>query len=521
MRRMQNPVLRLSILAWGSHAIRRGVGIGMNAGRCCHREASNFAAALALAAWKALPRIALLGILVSACGGGSKPPPNSAPVASFTATPISGPVPLTVLVDAAASSDRDGSIASYAWNFGDETPAEFGMATSHTYVATGTFSITLTVVDNRGTTATSSDLVSVRDSSWSQAASMSMDRADTTASPLPDGRVLVAGGSVTRPGRDTLYLTSAEIYDPATDTWSPAASMPGQRADHTATLLPNGRLLVAGGYWFNEPMPFNFLIDVELYDPATDTWSPAASMNEARAGHTATMLPSGKVMVAGGRATDGRAMVSPPPPGVELYDPVTNTWSQAAGMAHIRAGHTATLLQSGAVLVVGGTDTAGAELYDPGTNEWSSTGSVAEARKGHTATLLPSGKVLVAGGRVVQIVSEPAQWASTEIYDPVTNTWSQAADMVQPRVEHTATLLPNGNVLVAGGAGGGDTPFNQTTTFLASAEIYDPATDTWSLADSMTNARSAAEAVPIPGGRVLVIGGRGQLTSLSSCEIFR
>jgi hypothetical protein len=182
---------------------------------------------------------------------------------------------------------------------------------------------------------------------------------------------------------------------------------------------------------------------------------------------TATLLPNGKVLVAGGGSGgngEAGALAS-----AELYDPATNSWSSAGSMAAGREHHTATLLPSGKVLIAGGYSpgaggaVASAELYDPATNSWSSVGSMAGARFASTATLLPGGNVLVAGG---QLAGSPL--ASAELYDPATNSWTSAGSMAAGREEHTATLLPSGTVLIAGGDDAA------TPVVLASAELYVP-----------------------------------------------
>src|SRR6266581_4941593 len=289
--------------------------------------------------------------------------------------------------------------------------------------------------------------------------------------------------------------------------WSPAPSMATARADHTATLLGNGEVLLAGGQGPGGVA----LASCELYDPTTNTWSPAASMAQARFSHTATLLGNGKVLVVGGRA-DSTGLAS-----AELYDPATNTWWSAGSMTTDRADHTATLLENGEVLVAGGTGggsinpLATAELYDPATNTWLRAASMRSGHDGATATLLGNGRVLVAGSFVTAS-------AKADIYDPAMNKWFVAAPMADDRSFHTATLLGNGKVLVAGGDSfpEGD---------VASAELYDPATNTWSSAGSMATARDSHTATLLGSGKVLVAGGynfqppNGSI-ELDSAELF-
>ncbi len=180
------------------------------------------------------------------------------------------------------------------------------------------------------------------------------------------------------------------------DTFDVTGSLHDARGNHTATLLPNGKVLVAGGY--GPAGQIGYLITAELYDPASGTWSATGSLANARMGHTATLLPNGKVLVAGGKGPS--AVPDYSGMGAELYDPASGTWSLTGSLSWPRADHTATLLPNGKVLVVGGAsdvDRIG-ELYDPALGTWSDTDYMADVRSHHTATLLPNGKVLVAGG---------------------------------------------------------------------------------------------------------------------------
>jgi N-acetylneuraminic acid mutarotase len=349
---------------------------------------------------------------------------------------------------------------------------------------------------------------------------MLMARTGHSATLLPSGEVLVAGGGtdLVAGGITTgILLGAAELYDPATDTWKPASSLATARAGNTAILLPSGRVLVAGGSDANG----TGLSSAELYDRATNTWSAAASMASVRTGHTATLLPSGLVLVAGGNA-NGTILF-----GAELYDPTSDTWSAAGSTVAARAGHTATLLASGQVLVAGGFDTFGAlastELYDPVTNAWSLAGSMATARRQHTATLLSSGKVLVAGGSGNNVSAHLATstLASAELYDPARNSWSAAGLMSTGRELHTATHLPSGQVLVAGGE-----QFVAQGP-VASADLYDPVSNTWAATDSMAAPRIYATAALRPSGKVLVAGGSSSQISggvpnviLASAELY-
>jgi N-acetylneuraminic acid mutarotase len=268
------------------------------------------------------------------------------------------------------------------------------------------------------------------------------------------------------------------------------------REYHTTTLLLNGKVLVAGG----QDAMFA-LASAELFDPAANMWTSAGNMAYQRSGHTATLLPDGRVLVVGGASTAV----------TELYDPVANTWTSAGSTSVMRKYHTATLLATGKVLIAAGgrdpngcADLATAELYDPSSNAWSLTGSLAAARDHHIATLLPSGSVLITGGfSGCPYVPGPVL-ASAELFNPTTNTWSSAGSMATERVSFTASLLPNGKVLIAGGWSPHATP-----PTVSSAELYDPGTNTWAAAASMIDpvGRAYHTAIRLPFGGVLVVGG--------------
>lgn len=323
--------------------------------------------------------------------------------------------------------------------------------------------------------------------SWTMARSMNAARRNHTATLLPNGKVLVAGGY-----NSSGYLPNTELYDPATGVWTVSGSLNTGRSLHTATLLSNGKVLVSGGYNGNQ------LSITELYNPANGTWTVTGAMNIARQYHTATMLSGGKVLVTGGAS--GSSTVA----STELYDPATGMWIANSVMNTARRYQTATLLANGNVLVAGGyggkynSVLVDSELYDPNNGTWTTSGSMNNARNFHTATVLPNGKVLVSGG---------SSSKSAELFDPDTGTWAVTGSMSAARQDHTATLLPNGKVLVAGGSG------------LSSAELFDAAMGTWTFTGSMQTARRDHTTTLLPNGKVLVAGGYNG-DSLSSAELF-
>ena len=330
---------------------------------------------------------------------------------------------------------------------------------------------------------------------FSAAGNLATARGYHTASVLGNGKVLVAGGR----GSGGVDLASAELYNPATNTWSVTGSLVAAHYAPTASVLGNGKVLLVGGY---NPTS-GFLASAELYDPASNTWSPAGSLATGRYQHAASVLSNGKVLVVGGNNASG-FLVS-----AELYDPATNSWSSGGSLVAARAGLAAGVLANGKVLVTGGNGPGGhlasAEVYDPASNAWSPAGSLATARSYHTASVLGNGKVLVAGG------TNGSSLASAELYDPASNSWSPAGSLATARAYHTVSVLGNGKVLVVGGQG--------TSSYLASAELYDPAANTWSAAGSLATARYIHTATLLANGKVLVAGGYNG-NYLASAELY-
>jgi large repetitive protein len=337
-----------------------------------------------------------------------------------------------------------------------------------------------------------------------------------TATLLRDGRVLIVGGFATY----QVALASAEIYDPTRDTFSPTGSLVTPRGQHTATLLADGRVLIVGGFTGGGINNSTSLASAEIYDPRTGKFTATGSMAAGRGFQEATLLADGRVLVTGGDHDFQTPVVT-----AEIYDPATGTFSPTGSMAVARTIPTATLLADGRVLIAGGGNGsagvcfASAEVYDPGTGAFSPTGTMTNLRCGHDATVLPDGRVLLTGG-ATNWVGSTGQ-LSAELYDPATGTFSRTGSMADARAIHTATRLLDGRVLIAGGSA---SPISLARSLL-SVELYDPATGTFSPTGPMATARAWHTATRLPDGRVLVTGGDSVAWDLSgpflsSAEIY-
>ena len=341
---------------------------------------------------------------------------------------------------------------------------------------------------------------------WSTTGSMSIGRFIFTAMLLPNGKVLVAGGDT--PGE--IITNTAELYDPTTGAFTPTGSMHQARVGFSATLLQNGKVLVEGG----ASNTVGALNTAELYDPATGTWAMTGKMKEGRQQHSAVLLSDGRVLVTGGnidRAPCADVCVNTITES-ELYDPSTGQWKVVGEMTIARSFFTTDLLPTGKAIAVGGRVHTGpdyfdyhaiawADLYDPATRKWSATGTMSISCEDHSTSLLSNGQVLMMGGTTVDFNGITV--ASAELYDSTTGVWTITGSMLQGRERFTATLLQNGQVLVAGG----DYYDGINGGFLTECELYDPVLGTWSVTASMSTPRYGARAALLLDGRVLEAGG--------------
>jgi len=319
--------------------------------------------------------------------------------------------------------------------------------------------------------------------------SMLVPRELHTATLLPNGKVLIAGGVDTVPH----VSTSAELYDPSSGVFSATGSMSVPRSSHTATLLPDGKVLITGGSAgiLNQASGVD-TTTAELYDPLTGTFTPTGQMSVPRFLHSATLLTGGKVLLAGGEGV----ISSPATATAELYDPVTGTFTPTGNMTTPRAQQLATLLVDGRVLIVpsGDQDDHSTELYDPATGTFSrTTWTTDDGGVGATSTLLASGKVLVTLNP--QECDTPGMLAG--LIDPASSQFTATGKPALGFCYPQATVLSDGAVLIAGGF-----------WFLGPiAQIYDPASGAFSRTGDMTTDRWGYAATLLPDGSVLVSGG--------------
>jgi Kelch motif/Galactose oxidase, central domain len=334
-------------------------------------------------------------------------------------------------------------------------------------------------------------------------ADMQVGRASHTATALPDGRVLVAGGFIEKGSSK-----GAEVYEPDKGSYAPLPPMVTTRHSHTATLLPDGKVLIAGGYGEGTVT----LAAAELFDPEQNTFAPTGSLHAARADHIAVPLKDGKVLIAGGLGPGWTFLSS-----AEVYDPVTGRFSPTGSMTMSRESHAAVRLLDGRVLIVGGhsgqrrnlTILASTEIYDPATGAFGRAGAMRVPRHKHDAVLLPAGQVLITGGADER--DDRGVYDSTELFDPKTGMFVAGPVMKLGRYkqEGSSVVLPSGLVLISGGA--------------PQAETYDAASRSFALVPGEPRMAGQFSAVALlRGGGALITGGYGNGTGpRSSAWLYR
>jgi galactose oxidase-like protein/Kelch motif protein len=345
---------------------------------------------------------------------------------------------------------------------------------------------------------------------WAATGAMRSARDGHIATILANGRILVAGGT-----NNGVALTSAELYNPTAGTWASTGSMHVARTLARAVVLSNGSVLVMGGC-VNDCLSAT-TSSAELYNPSAGTFTATGSMVQARAEFGATLLANGQVLVAGGcTAYDANGCLAVTTK-AEIYNPATGAWKATGALRGARHAMTATRLASGKVLVAGGATAAmdainSTEIYDPVAKTWTLGLKMVTARSDYASIMLGTGKILFTGGENINGVSIK----NAELYNPSTGTFTATGSMTATREEHTAVLLANGNVLVSGG----NKKTLTTQTPLASAELYNPATGIWTATGSMSSARSGHTSTVLHNGNVVNAGGSDAFNELNSAEFY-
>jgi hypothetical protein len=313
--------------------------------------------------------------------------------------------------------------------------------------------------------------------------SLKVARSAHTATLLPNGKVLIAGGA-----SGSGFLGSAEIFDPQTNTFRQIAKMTSPRAGHTATLLANGTVLIIGG----AETPARTLASAEIFDPATESFTATANMRTPRTDHAATLLPDGRVLVAGGADVWPNSVAS-----AEVYEPKTRSFAPTGSMNEARRPAGVVLLKNGQALICGGTGKnkavlTSAELYDPARGVFTLVGNMASRRHKHAASVLADGSVLITGG------SDERDWESVyrsaEVFDPARKEFRSVGEMNSTHFKHNSVALPDGRIVVVGGS--------------KSVEIYDPSTRRFEVAaGDLGKPLYFPSATVLANGRVLISGG--------------
>ena len=320
-----------------------------------------------------------------------------------------------------------------------------------------------------------------------------------TATRLLNGRILLVGGY----SGANVSLVEVDLFDPMTGSITAVAPLHTSRHDHSATLLRDGRVLVVGGY---NPQQ-QWLTDAEVYDPLKNTWTVVPPLYSHGTAHTATRLKDGGVLIVGGGVADGVCTER-----AEVFDPQTNSWTEVSSLPAPRTGHTADVLNDGRVLVAGGGDARGlpvggdAFIYDPKANRWTVTAPMVKQRSYASSVQLKDGRVLVAGGIAADGVPVWHVIANVEIYDPASNTWSVAASLSEARYAYVLSLLPNGQVVAIGGTRDHDSNWG-TGSFVREVEVYDTNANGWQTLAEIPQPGAFAAAALFHDGRLWATGG--------------
>ncbi|MEK2687856.1 Kelch repeat-containing protein [Bdellovibrio sp. GT3] len=373
-----------------------------------------------------------------------------------------------------------------------------GVRGLHTANVSGDYLVLLNGATGTSSPVTMAEKIDMSKFTWRRQGNLIKDRALHATALLKNGKVLVAGG-LSQTSSTNTALDSTEIFDPATGLWSAGPALPTPRLFSQATVLNDGRVLVAGGL----DGTFARTATTAIYNPASNSWSAGPSIAVPRAGHSSHLLPNGKVIIIGGAA---HPTTSAPTEKTEIFDPATDQWTYGPDMPTAVSEFPSVTLSDNTILILGGLTTAAVtsittvQAYDPSTNSFSTKAPMALGRYQAAAAVLPSGNVLLTGGWA----STGSMTATTEIYNVSANTWSAGPSLSGNRRAHGAIGLPSGKILVTSGVS------NLTVPSIAAkaSEIYDPATNSWSVDPIAIEAgHSLGTLLKLPDGRILIAGG--------------
>lgn len=480
--------------------------------------------------------VTLIALILAGCGGATAPPATLSSIAISPDPIFIGATTTLHLTATGIYSNRSTTDLTTQVTWKSADPLTASVDSSGRIAAIGAIGTATTISASlNGIVSPAVSVTITNGGSVSATINLNVARFDHTATllantsclALANCKVLVTGGYGAAIGTSNGALNSAELYDPASQTWTVTLQpLVTGRGDHTATLLTNPtckaaancKVLVAGGVDSHG----QDALYGELYDPASNTWSnTTGQLVKPRSYHTATLLQDGRVLLVGGVSANSNVLRS-----AETYDPATGVWTATGLPATPRYSHTATLLNDGRVLVVGGFDgtttLATAEIFDPTiapNGAWSlltgPNSTLAAARFLHTATLLntgqPTDKVLVVGGLNSGDVS------SAELFDPALGTWTTTGNLGIARFGHIATLMTSGpaigQVMVMGGG-------NASSPNLSSVELYNPTNGQWTGTANLQTGRVVFTATLLSAGdQVLVAGGDGAAGALTSVEL--
>ncbi|WP_052572083.1 Kelch repeat-containing protein [Geothrix fermentans] len=454
--------------------------------------------------------------LLSACGGGSSssgsvgaPPPP----ATLRLLPASGDIKVGGALQVWAE-DAQGHAVQASFSVVEAQGGTVDAAGRYQAPATaGTYHLRATSSQAPGAVAEAAVKVSVYQVALAPAPSSQVSRLDHTASLLPDGSVLLAGG---------VESSQLERYLPSSGSFAPAGDLGTRRWAHQASALPGGGVLLTGGIGVTGNVSA-VQSTAQIYEPGTGA-RPAGAMTATRMLHAAAELADGRVLLTGGLPVTGSDIYATAT--AEIFNPATGGFTASGSMGTPRTGHTATRLPDGKILIAGGRDSscaiycplriwASAELYDPATGTFTSTGRLTQARYGHTATALPDGRVLITGGTTPDLPDTDMS-SSVEIYDPATGTFAGAGTLLRPRSHHTATLLTDGRILLAHGRTTGESSMASATL-----EVFDPLLSKSVLLVSNLTTRYSHTATRLLSGDVLLAGGTEGGGGINLTELFR